>query len=273
MRRSGIVVVGLSCLMLPAIASAQGRAIASPGQGRGVGPQRAIPIDRDQIGIIAIDPFEIARPVTGAPYIAEALTETTQELADGNRIQQRTTASIARDSKGRIRREQQAIALAGRLIESPTPLVTISDPETGTHVTLDAARRVALRARMPTPTAALNAALNNPAAGSRAIVGGSERTDRLGERRIEGMRAEGIRTTMTIEANAIGNRAPITVVSERWYSPELQVIVLTRRLDPRFGETLYQLTKIVRTEPPEELFTVPDDYRIEELAPGIPRRR
>jgi hypothetical protein len=242
-----------------------------------------MPIDKDQIGLIAIEPFETARPVTGAPYTAEALTDLTQVLADGNRIQQRTTASIARDSKGRIRREQKAIALGGRIIESSMPLITISDPETGTHITLDAGRRVVRRMRMPTPAAALNAAASDPAAaaGSRMRAGrpgmsqSAEgiRTDPLGERQIEGVRAEGTRTTMTIEANAIGNQAPITVVSERWYSPELQVIVLTRRSDPRFGETLYQLTNIVRTEPPEELFTVPEDYRIEEPTSGLPRLR
>ena len=98
------------------------------------------------------------------------------------------------------------------------------------------------------------------------------RTDPLGERQIEGVRAEGL-VNDDDQANAIGNQAPITVVSERWYSPELQVVVLTRRSDPRYGETLYQLTNILRTEPPEELFTVPENYRIDEPTPGLPRFR
>src|SRR5688572_7933755 len=225
MRRSRIVICGLFCLLLSTGASAQGRPFGfPPGEGRGAGPQRAMPIDRDQIGLIAIEPFETARPVTGAPFTAEALTDLTQVLADGNRIQQRTTASIARDSKGRIRREQKAIALGGRIIESPAPLITISDPETGMHITLDAGRRVVRRMRMPVPSA-LNAAVSDPsaAAGSRMRAGRpgmsqsaeGPRTDPLGERQIEGVRAEGTRTTMTIETNAIGNQAPITVVSER----------------------------------------------------------
>jgi hypothetical protein len=71
---------------------------------------------------------------------------------------------------------------------------------------------------------------------------------------------------MTVPAGAVGNQLPIEVVSERWYSPELQVIVETRRSDPRFGDTVYRLTNIVRAEPPSELFEVPPQFRIEELA-------
>jgi hypothetical protein len=71
---------------------------------------------------------------------------------------------------------------------------------------------------------------------------------------------------MTIQAGAIGNHLPIVIVSERWYSPELQVVVLTRRSDPRLGETVYRLVNILRAEPPADLFEVPTDYRIEEQA-------
>ncbi len=37
--------------------------------------------------------------VTGAPYSAEAVTEMTQTLADGNRIVRSVSASVARDSE------------------------------------------------------------------------------------------------------------------------------------------------------------------------------
>src|SRR5258708_19798852 len=45
-------------------------------------------------------------PVKGAPYSAQAVTETTQTLADGNRIVQKNTATLYRDSEGRERRDQ-----------------------------------------------------------------------------------------------------------------------------------------------------------------------
>ncbi|HSP67394.1 MAG TPA: hypothetical protein VLN48_06685, partial [Bryobacteraceae bacterium] len=44
--------------------------------------------------------------VKGAPYSAEAVNETIQMLADGNRIVRRTTAMQYRDNDGRERREE-----------------------------------------------------------------------------------------------------------------------------------------------------------------------
>jgi hypothetical protein len=81
----------------------------------------------------------------------------------------------------------------------------------------------------------------------------------------------GTRTTTTIPAGEIGNQAPIHIVSERWYSPELRVVVASRRSDPRFGETNYRLENLVRSEPPAELFQVPGDFTIETGKPfGVP---
>jgi hypothetical protein len=94
----------------------------------------------------------------------------------------------------------------------------------------------------------------------------------LGKQNIEGVEAEGTRTTVTIPAGEIGNERPIEIVSERWYSPELQLVVMTRNSDPRSGETTYRLTNISRTEPAKSLFEVPADYTVKEgkpLPPGI----
>ena len=84
----------------------------------------------------------------------------------------------------------------------------------------------------------------------------------LGTQIIEGVQAEGARTTITIPAGEIGNDLPIQIVSERWYSPELQTVVMTKHSDPRMGETVYRLTNIVRNEPSPSLFTAPADYKL-----------
>jgi hypothetical protein len=87
-------------------------------------------------------------------------------------------------------------------------------------------------------------------------------TESLGSRDFDGVRADGKRTTRTIPAGAIGNEKPIAIVSERWFSPELNLVVMSRTSDPRSGETVYRLTDIKRDEPPVELFRVPADYKI-----------
>lgn len=80
----------------------------------------------------------------------------------------------------------------------------------------------------------------------------------------EGVAAEGTRTTVTIPAGQIGNEQPIVTVSERWYSPDLQVTVMTTRSDPRTGTTTYKLTNVNRSEPAPSLFQVPADYKIDD---------
>jgi hypothetical protein len=101
------------------------------------------------------------------------------------------------------------------------------------------------------------------------------KTEKLEARNVEGVQAEGSRTTTTIPAGELGNEQPIQIVNERWYSPELQVIVMTRHSDPRFGETTYKLTNIQRGEPSAALFQVPSDYTLKEsgaFGVGGPRR-
>jgi hypothetical protein len=101
------------------------------------------------------------------------------------------------------------------------------------------------------------------------------KTEKLEPRSFDGVQAEGERYTTTIAVGEIGNEQPIQIVNERWYSPELQVVVMTRHSDPRFGETTYRLTNITRSEPAATLFQVPPDYTLKDrtaapLAPGAP---
>ena len=70
----------------------------------------------------------------------------------------------------------------------------------------------------------------------------------------------------------MGNERPITITSERWYSPELQVEVKSVRNDPRMGQTTHTLTNISRAEPDASLFQVPADLKMEDGKPGAIRK-
>lgn len=82
----------------------------------------------------------------------------------------------------------------------------------------------------------------------------------LGTRDFDGVGAEGKQRSYTIPAGEIGNKNPITVTSETWYSPELQVTVYSKQSDPRSGDSIYRLANVKRTEQPLSLFRVPADY-------------
>ncbi|MGB7721578.1 MAG: hypothetical protein WBL65_16860, partial [Bryobacteraceae bacterium] len=97
---------------------------------------------------------------------------------------------------------------------------------------------------------------------TRRATGAAGNKESLGTQMMEGVNAEGSRTTSTIEAGAVGNDRPIQVVSERWYSPDLQTAVMTRHNDPRTGEEVFRLTNIRRAEPGAYLFQVPAGYQV-----------
>ena len=93
-------------------------------------------------------------------------------------------------------------------------------------------------------------------------VGMYEPAEELGEQVLEGLLVKGTRMTDTIPAGTIGNDRPIEIVTERWYSEDIDAMVLQRYSDPRFGETTYRLVNVVRGEPSPDLFQVPQGYEI-----------
>src|SRR3989442_1893464 len=89
-------------------------------------------------------------PVKGAPYSAQAVTETTQTLADGTRIVQKSTAMIYRDSLGRQRREQTLPAIGPFTPQGDPPqIISISDPVAGVNYSLNPKERIAVK--LPSP--------------------------------------------------------------------------------------------------------------------------
>lgn len=82
----------------------------------------------------------------------------------------------------------------------------------------------------------------------------------LPARDIEGVRANGERTTWVIEAGKVDNEKPIQITREVWTSPELMVTLQSRDFDPRSGEVNYRLKGLKRGEPDAALMRVPADF-------------
>lgn len=272
---------------------------------------------------VASESFD-GKVVKGAPYSAEAVTESVQTLSDGNRIVNKFTSQVYRDSEGRTRREQTLKALNGvGTGEAALQTIFIHDPVAGVTYSLDTRSHIAHKS-MPfqfqltkkigapgetqtfefktgngsgvaTSIITTDPANNAPQAGTRVRppagvdhftlrtesasgfvfrtgpnTNAKEVKEQLGKQMIEGVEAEGTRTTVTIPAGEIGNDRPIEIVSERWYSPELQLVVMTRHSDPRSGETTYKLTNIDRSEQSKSLFEVPPGFTVKEMQLGPP---
>lgn len=247
--------------------------------------------------------------VKNAPFSADAVSESVQTLADGNRIVRSSTTKLHRNSEGRFRREIKSSSggLLGTAFSYGSG-VTILDPVAGHRYMLDPEMRTARTAvirvprpprvkgdtAQPEPPPAAVVAPVEPVPPAKIVTSegvtiagagvyttsvapaapgievltaagrekyGSSAED-LGTRNIEGVEATGKRTVTTIPAGAIGNERPIEIVYEKWYSNELQLTVMSRHSDPRFGEQTYRLTNIVRSEPDPSLFTLPSGYKV-----------
>ena len=103
-------------------------------------------------------------------------------------------------------------------------------------------------------------------AAAKLVANGPPVIEMLGQQVIEGLTADGTRTTETVAAGAVGNDRPIQVVRERWYSADLQTAVMTKRADPRTGENTFRLTNVRRGDPPAYFFSPPAGYQIDTLA-------
>lgn len=211
--------------------------------------------------------------VTGAPFSAVAVSETTQTLSDGNHISRKTQSNVFRDSQGRIRRE---ITLSGfgpmASSEQPKSFVVINDPVAGATFMLHPDQKTA--EKMGRPFARMRGQVQGTmsekmnARQQQEIANGTLKKEDLGTQTIAGVTAQGTRFTKTIPAGQMGNEKPITIVREVWYSNDLQTTVMSKRSDPWSGETTYTLTNIQRTEPAASLFAVPSDYTVTQGHPG-----
>jgi hypothetical protein len=214
--------------------------------------------------------FEAGMPgrvVKNAPYSAELVTESVQALADGNHIRQTSTVKVYRDSEGRTRREQ-SVNLNGLGSNSNMPqLVFINDPVAGMNYALNTRDRTGTRSTW-TPG---GGRMGKNAPPRRGTEDANNKTESLGRQTMEGVPADGRRVTTTIPAGQMGNDQPIQIVTETWFSPDLQTMVLSKRSDPRSGDTVTRLVNISRNEPARSLFDPPADYKVTE-AQGRMRR-
>jgi hypothetical protein len=102
-----------------------------------------LPVFSGQIDIIRSEGGVPGPVIKGKPYSARSITESTQTLADGNRITQRNEAVIHRDTEGRTRREETLGGVGAWQAGEPVTMINIHDPVGGKSYVLDPAQRTA----------------------------------------------------------------------------------------------------------------------------------
>lgn len=212
-------------------------------------------------------------PVKGAAFSAQVVVENNQTLANGVHVAQKLSGALYRDSDGRTRQE---LPRAGG-----PELVLINDSSAGVLYHLNVLRHTAVKVSVDSQR--LNREMEEmhrqrehearehlEKERAVALKGGEReiepqrKVESLGVQTFEGVQAEVTRFTITIPAGMEGNDQPFDIVSERWYSPELHILLMGKRSDPRTGEMIYRLTNINRGEPARSLFEAPSDFTVKE---------
>lgn len=196
--------------------------------------------------------------VKDAPFSAETIREESKRLFDGSLIKNESKGLIFRDGFGRTRQEQPFEFIAGFPVvgenNQPKRLINIVDPVAGTGYSVETESKTYFKYPMQTIP---------PFPGQKEPK--DAKTESLGTKIIEGVNAEGTLITFEIPVGQIGNNKPIYVTTEKWFSPQLQVIILSKHSDPFIGEVVFKLVNIKLGEPAPELFKVPGDYKLQNM--------
>jgi len=254
------------CLVLSGVLVMSGAVVQAQRHGPDGPPPFGGPME-----LMGFEGMHGGKTVKGAPFSATATSETTSTLQDGSVIHRTSQVSMYRDSQGRSRHEATFTGF-GPLTASGTPkkMVMISDPVAGVHIMLDDEQKVAHQSALRVHGGNSANAQSAPAFEGKMQermqkeeAAGLLKTESLGTQTINGIVTEGTRATRIIPAGQIGNEKALQVVSERWYSADLQIVLKSTRTDPRTGTTTYTVTSIQRTEPAATLFAVPAGYSVQ----------
>lgn len=209
--------------------------------------------------------------VSGATYILNPREKTATQIAPNKQL----NAAAAEAAHARI----EALRKEGKLPERKERREIIirhsGEPGEDVKIAIDKAEGMKIEGRhamvfpnggdMQIHLGALTGAFGDNKWSSRAS------SKDLGTRDIDGIKAEGKMRSYEIPAGEVGNRNAIVVSDETWFSPELQVTVMTKHSDPRTGDNLYRLGSIKREEPAATLFAVPSDYIVKDVMANVQR--
>lgn len=258
---------------------------------------------RAQIGVIIAgsDGLFSDQTNSGLPYTAEYKTTTVRKLANGATITRTEKSLFARDSHGRMYSEQTF----GFYQSERDKMVTVFDPVARIILSWESLNKEVHVSHLPPaeeiraqaekirdlakaakeaqtaagsssskPVTRIVESLSSATPAEEKADGTEEmpvpgREESIGSKTINGIVAEGTRTTSTIPKGAMGNDQPLVSTHEVWISSELKLNVLEIDDDPNNGTTTKELVKLDRSEPDPALFQAPEGYTVKDQ--GVPK--
>ncbi len=194
-------------------------------------------------------PASLVSYVLGEPVVVRQYDEWHRARAGGGTDVEGLTSTIWRDPAGKMRVEPEG---------SDDRPVVLLDPQNRIKTVLWGRQRAALRIR------------GSNAGGLAYGVGGlgealdpgewQMRREQLGARNLNGMEAEGERTTATQPGGAVA-------IYECWYSKAVGLLMLATATGPGWAHEA-RITSVERQTPDPSLFSIPAGYMIEDIHPS-----
>lgn len=195
--------------------------------------------------------------IPNEPFSAKEQVEWAHTLGDSTVVNHKYYTIIARDSRGRVRREDRRGIPANSNAEPFLNYTFVLDPEARTRTECQPSTRICLVTSYRPVTSLVQAATGPHAGGTH-----DAQRESLGNDTMESLNVVGTRETLTIQEGAIGNNRPIVTTKEIWYSPQFQMNLSVVRNDPRNGTQTLKITELNLAEPDASLFEIPSGYKI-----------
>jgi hypothetical protein len=216
-----------------------------------------------------IRPYNENVPVfTGAPFSGVEEAERHQVLMDGTHIDRVAhPEKYWRDSAGDTRAEIPMFNYETPATRGIPAIVVIFNVADSCEYVLDPEKQVAHRFPVkelgaPKPTVA---PVNEANRVNSYHVDNAHQTmkiEELGTDVVEGLLAQGRRTTITKDPGFDNTDQASEIVVEKWTSVDLQLEILYKTADIHSTDNIRKLTNVNRTEPDAALFHVPPGYTI-----------
>ena len=200
---------------------------------------------------------------TQAPFTLMLDTEWARPLGDGGFITVVNRRRIARDAAGRIYQERWFLVPKNGDIESQMTTIQIADANAHTLYNcffFGPKKNVCELLDYSPNSPAVNTA-EKDTSGELPDNRGSFSHKFLGKQLISGVETIGVKDSTVYNAGVFGNDRQMAVEREVWYSPQLDLNLLSVRSDPRTGKQTFTADAVVMGEPDTALFVLPEGFR------------
>ena len=211
-------------------------------------------------------------PIAGAPFSLTLETEWSRPFGtSGGTVTVANRRHIMRDGVGRLYQERWILVPKNSKMESRMNLIQIGDPNAHTLYNCFVFQK---RCELVTFNHAASTVYQPSAAPTGPLPNGEGQRTRedLGQSNVAGVETVGYRETTTINAGVLGNDQAMVTTREFWYSPRLQISLLSTLDSPHSGKQQFRVTEISPTDPDPRFFNLPEGYTVVDLRNVEPPR-